>query len=142
MPSQVLSLSAELERLRATLAERDAKNEALYRINDELREQNAELRKQITLLQREVKRLLRGRGGAHLIAEGQETLFGSELPTPVAAPEPAAEHANEAPDGETPDDRIKKGHKPKKRARRPCRVCRSYTSCRRMSVFARIRGCP
>lgn len=118
MPSQALSPSAELERLRATLAERDAKNEALYRINDELRKQNEELRKQITFLRRELERLLRGRGGANLIDEGQGTLFSEELPTPVAEPEPAAEHAHEAPDGETPDDPIKKRHKPKNRARK------------------------
>lgn len=118
MSSQTLSASVDVERLRATLAERDAKNEALYRINAELREQNEELRKQITFLRREFERLLRGRGGAHLIAEGQGTLFGEELPTPVAEPEPAAEHAHEAPDGETPDDQIKKRHKPKNRARK------------------------
>jgi transposase len=118
MPSQTLPPSAEVARLGATLAERDAKNEALYRINAELRKQNEELRKQITFLRRELERLLRGRGGAHLIDEGQGTLFGSELPTPVAEPEPRAQHAHEAPDGETPDDPIKKRHKPKRRARK------------------------
>jgi len=125
MPSQTLSLSVELERIRATLVERGAKNEALYRINDELRKcdkelrkQNEELRKQITLLRREVERLLRGRGGAHLIDEGQGTLFGAELPAAVSDPEPAAEHAHEAPDGETPDDPIKTRHKPKTRAKK------------------------
>ena len=118
MASQTLSPSADVERLRATLAERDAKNEALYRINAELREQNEELRKQITLLRRELERLLRGRGGAHLIAEGQGTLFDSVLPTPIAEPDPAAEYAREAPDGETPDDPIKKRHRPKRRARK------------------------
>jgi hypothetical protein len=70
MPSQTLSPSADVARLRATLAERDAKNEALYRINGELRKQNEELRKQITFLRRELERLLRGRGGANLIDEG------------------------------------------------------------------------
>ena len=111
-------MRATLANRDAKLAERDAKNEALYRINDELRKQNEELRKQITLLRRELQRLLRGRGGANLIDEGQGTLFGADLPTPVAEPEPAAEHAHEAPDGETPDDPIKKRHKPKKRARK------------------------
>jgi len=118
MPSQTLSPSADVARLRATLAERDAKNEALYRINGELRKQNEELRKQITFLRRELERLLRGRGGANLIDEGQGTLFGSELPTPVAEPEPAGQHAHEAPDGETANDPIKKRHKPKRRARK------------------------
>jgi transposase len=118
MPSQTLSPSDELERMRATLAERDAKNEALYRVNDELRTQNEELRKQVTLLRRELQRLLRGRGGANLIDEGQGTLFGADLPTPVAEPEPAPEHAHEAPDGEAPDDPIKKRHMPKQRARK------------------------
>lgn len=104
--------------MRAKLVERDARNEALYRINDELRKQNEELRKQVTLLRREFQRLLRGRGGAHLIDEGQGTLFGADLPTPVAEPEPAPEHVHEAPDGETQDDPIKKRHMPKKRARK------------------------
>jgi transposase len=118
MPSQTMSPLAEVERLRATLAERDAKNEALYRINAELRKQNEELRKQITFLRRELERLLRGRGGANLIDEGQGTLFSAEVPTPVAEPEPAAPHAHEAPDGETPDDPIKRRHQPKQRARK------------------------
>ena len=118
MPPQTLSPSVEVARLRATLAERDAKNEALYRTNDELRKQNEELRKQITFLRRELERFLRGRGGSNLIDEGQGTLFSEELPTPVAEPEPAAEHAHEAPDGETPDDPITKRHKPKNRARK------------------------
>ena len=117
MASQTLSPSVEIERVRATLVERDAKNEALQRVNAELRKQNKELREQLTLLRREVERLLRGRGGAHLIDEGQGTLFSTDLPT-IAEVEPAAKHANEAPDGETPDDPIKKRHKPKQRARK------------------------
>ena len=117
MASQTLSPSVEVERVRATLVERDAKNEALQRVNAELREQNKELREQLTLLRREVERLLRSRGGAHLIDEGQGTLFSTDLPT-IAEVEPVAKHANEAPDGETPDDPIKKRHKPKQRARK------------------------
>ena len=101
---------SEIDYLRNALAESNAKNEAL-------RVQNEELRSQIALLQREIKRLLRGRGGAHLIEEGQGTLFGDDPPAP---PEENAvpPHLNEAPDGETPDDSIKGRNKPKRPARK------------------------
>jgi transposase len=120
MSLETLSPLQEIERLRAALAERDARKEALRRANDELRKQNEELRQQLALLQQEVKRLLRGRGGAHLIDEGQLTLFDSELPALVeeVPADATPEHANEAPDGETPDDPIKTRHKPKRRARK------------------------
>ena len=104
-------------KLLAALRESDAKTEALFKVNAELRKQNEELRKQLTLLRREVERLLRGRGGVPLVDEGQGTLFSADLPT-IAEVDPAAEHANEAPDGETPEDSIKKRHQPRQRARK------------------------
>lgn len=109
MTSLMQSSGFDIDRLRSALAESNALNEAL-------RVQNEELRRQIALLQREIKRLLRGRGGAHLIDEGQGTLFGTDLPAPVEEVALSA-HLNEAPDGETPDDTIKNRHKPKRRAR-------------------------
>lgn len=118
MSSETLSLPNEIERLNARITERTAKVEALYKANSELRAQNEELRKQVTLLTREMKRLLQTRSGGHMLDQGQGNLFGGDLPVPVAEVDVTPPHANEAPDGETPTDSIKKRHKPKRCSRK------------------------
>jgi transposase len=66
------------------------------------------------LLERALKELLRRRTGLDLDAPGQlQLLFGE--PT---APDETPPHATEAPDGETPEDPIKKRHCPKRAARK------------------------
>ncbi len=119
MSPDVLSAQAEINGLRALLAERTATQAALRAEIAELRKQNEELRNLIGLFRRELERLKRDHRGAHRIDEGQSTLFSSDLPPIVAEvpEEPTPAHANEAPDGETPDDPIKNRDKPKRRAR-------------------------
>lgn len=116
MVTETVDHALENERLRAAQIESAAKIDALARDNALLREQNEELRRQNQLLQREFKRLLAKRRATGAEADGQGDLFSDDLPSNVedlAVPP----HLNEAPDGETPDDPIKKGHKPKRPAR-------------------------
>lgn len=70
MVSEAKNLADELAALRAAVAERDAKIEALIHANKALRDQNGELRKDLTTLRREVQRLLKARSGVQTIAEG------------------------------------------------------------------------
>ena len=108
----------ELEQLKSVLVEQLAKDEALQQINAALREQNDELRKELRLLRAEIKRICGGRRGTgHRIAEGQLTLFGNNS-IPADQSPPPSEHANEAPDGETPDDKVRDKNKPRRRARK------------------------
>lgn len=94
------------------LAERDATIEAQRVLIEQLRADYESLARQ-------VKRLYANRGSGHLIAEGQLTFFGTK-PSKEDAPEedPGPEHVNEAPDGETADDSIKRRNKPKRLAKK------------------------
>lgn len=107
----------EFKRLRSALAERDA----MLADRDA---QIARLASDLQLLQAHMKRLLAGRGGSHLIAEGQGVLFPDAPPaeTDVAADDAADEAESDAPqdDDETPDDELASegGDRPKSRSRR------------------------
>jgi transposase len=106
-----VALSTE-QRLLSVIAERDATIEAQ-------RVLIVQLRADFELLTRQVKQLLASRGSGHSIAEGQLTFFGakpSEEEAPDAEPQP--EYVSEAPDGETPDDSIKRRNKPKRLAKK------------------------
>ena len=96
----------EFQRLRSALAERDA----MLTDRDAL---IAQLASDLQLLQAHVKRLLAGRGGSHLIAEGQGALF-SDAQTEMGVTDDddaddadeeteseASPDADETPDGET-----------------------------------------
>jgi len=105
------SLTA-LSKRDAVIAERDATIEAQRVLISGLRAENKQLQSDFALLTRQVKRLLTSRGGGHMIAEGQLTFFDAKLEE--EAPEVAPEHVDEAPDGEAPDDSIKRRNKPKR----------------------------
>lgn len=64
------------------------------------------------LLERALKEALRRRNGAAADSPGQLALLFGDPPAEETPP-----HAAEAPDGETPADRIKKRHKPRRPAR-------------------------
>lgn len=98
------------ERLLGVIAERDATIGAQ-------RIEIGKLRTETALLRREVKRLLANTRGGHLISEGQLTLFESPTVEEVET-ETNLEHLSEAPDGETPDDSIKRRNKPKRPSRK------------------------
>jgi transposase len=89
-----------LDEQAAAIADRDAKIE--------------ELASNLRVLEGHLKRLLAGRAGRTLFAEGQGDLFPEE----AAAAEEIPEHAGEAPDGETAQDVIKRRHRPKSPARK------------------------
>jgi len=116
MSSKTLSATAQLEQAQAALAEEKAINDALRHTNTLLRTEIEELRKELRLLRRKLKQALGSRSDDHLIDKGQLTLFG-DAPDPQETTPPPSEHMNEAPDGETPEDRIKERHKPKRPAR-------------------------
>lgn len=116
MSPETLSPALENARLRAELAEEKAKSEALRQLNALLRTQLEELTKEVRLLRSQIKQLRGGRSDGHRIDDGQLSLFG-DISAPAEVP-PPSEHANEAPDGETPEDKIQPLHKPKRQARR------------------------
>jgi len=108
----------------ATLQQRLAESQAALADRDAL---VALLASDLKTLREQVERWLAGRGKGHLINEGQAVLF----PDAPAGEESAegeqgegpddgenAEHADEAPDGETPADRTQKQHRPKTPSRR------------------------
>lgn len=113
------ALLLENNELRAQLAKRDAK---LVDRDAELVDREAKIEQlshDLQALVAHLNRLLAGRGGAHLIASGQGVLFPSEsAPEEEALEEETSEHANEAPDGETAEDKVKRSHRPKKPARK------------------------
>jgi len=116
MSSHTLSLEAENARLKRLLEESEARCKDLEQKNETLSDQVAALVNEVRFLRSEVKRLLAGhRGSGHRIAEGQLTLFGP--PVPPAEQPPPSEHVDEAPDGETPHDTIRKQDKPKQTSR-------------------------
>ena len=116
--SSVAELESALQRAESKLAERDAQNEALRKRNAELTAELKKLRREFTAFKSEVKRLLEHvPNSKQLIDEGQLSLFDGVGPEELA-PEETPEHADEAPDGETPDDSIRGRHKPKKRAKK------------------------
>jgi len=107
-----LVTETEITRLRALLVDEKAKGGTLLQVNRELRTALDEMQKELRLLRGHIKQLRGGWRRGHLLAEGQGTLFGA--PTAAdASVVVAPEHVDEAPDGETPFDRIKKRHKPK-----------------------------
>lgn len=109
-----IKLRVQLDERVAEVSERDV---ALVERNAELVDRDAkieQLAEQLRVLETHLKRLLAGRTGAQLLAEGQSLLFSTE-----SAPEEATpEHTNEAPDGETADDKVKRAHRPKRPARK------------------------
>ena len=131
------SLQQENEALRAQVLERDeqlaTRDEQLLERDKQLLERDArvdELQRQVEelvaklkltarehrLLAEKLARLHALRKRVPLLAPGQGVLQFDEL-----VPEPEAEqppHVNEAPDGETPDDKIRKRHRHKQRARK------------------------
>jgi len=107
-----------LAAIEATLAERNAQNEALRKRNADLAEELKRVRREFTHFRNEVKRLLGHEPKSkHLIDEGQLPLF-DDIGPKEPEPEPVPEHVGEAPDGETPDDSIRHRHKPKRRSRK------------------------
>jgi len=94
--AQLLDRDAQLAERDAQLIDRDAKIE--------------ELARHLRLLETQLKRILAGRGADQRIQEGQGVLFAP----PTAPAEEIPEHANEAPDGETPADKVKRAHRPKR----------------------------
>ena len=120
MSPELRSFESETARMRAELAEERAKSHALAQLNAVQRGEIERLKKDLRLLRNQIKQLLGGRTKSHVIAEGQLSLFG-DPPEALDVPEEAPaqpEHVDEAPDGETRDDKIKNGHKPKRRAHR------------------------
>ena len=102
-------------------AERDATIEAQRIQIKNQRAENKQLKTDLALLTAQVKRLLANTRGNPLLADGQLTLFGgkpTEEPAAEPTPEPEHEHLDEAPDGETPNDSIKRRNKPKRPARK------------------------
>ena len=116
--SSVAELQAALQRSESKLAERGAQNEGLRKRNAELEAELKKIRREFTIFRKEVQQLLgHVPKSKHLVDEGQLSLFGGigpEEPEPDVTPE----HANEAPDGETPDDSIRNRDKPRKRAKK------------------------
>jgi transposase len=94
----------------ALLAERDAM------LADE-RKKVAQLQQDLALLKREIERLLRGGRRNDKLAPGQGVLFPVD-PLPETSEDPTPEHANEAPDGETPADPIRRRCQPATPARK------------------------
>jgi len=100
------------------LAERDATIETQQAQNNDQRAEIAQLKADLALLSAQVKRLLANTGRNSLLAEGQLNLFGGNPTEEESEVESKPEHLNEAPDGETPTDSIKRRNKPKRPARK------------------------
>ena len=108
------ALLLENNKLRAQLDEREVAattRDAMLVDRDAKIEQLAD---QLRVLEAHLKRLLAGRGGAQLLVEGQGILFPAEQLPGQETPE----HANEAPDGETAEDKVKRHHRPKRPAKK------------------------
>jgi transposase len=111
---EVLALRETLVDTQTTLAQREQRIAALEQQAAVLSQALAAAAREKALLERTLRDLLRRRTGLDLDAPGQlQLLFGEP-----AAPEETPPHADEAPDGETPDDRISKRHRPKRAARK------------------------
>ncbi|MCP5041372.1 MAG: IS66 family transposase [bacterium] len=117
MSSHTLSQELQIERMSAALAEEKAKSEAFQQVNSVLLARIEEFKKELRLLRAQLKQLRGGHGPGHRIDEGQLTLFGDDA-VPADQSPPPSEHSNEAPDGETPEDKIKERNKPKRRSRK------------------------
>jgi len=102
-----MSLEAEVETLRRETTE-------LRAINADQHDQIERFKQDIESLQQQLRRLLSGRRHGDTHAEGQGLLFPPEEEHELVAPE----HLNEAPDGETPEDSIKKANRPERPARK------------------------
>ena len=119
MPSvDVTSLAAEHAKVLVQLKESYATIEAFRKQNAELREIIKHQARDIALLKANFEKLLGGRApGVPEIDAAQLTMFDG-----VGPPEPeeieVPDHVGEAPDGETPDDKIRNRDKPKNRATR------------------------
>jgi len=113
-------LARELQVLSEALVAREAKIAELERDKLALEQQTQELSRALrsasretALLQQALKDALRKRTGIDLDAPGQlRLLFGEEAQTQETPP-----HAEEAPDGETPHDAIRRRHRPQRPAR-------------------------
>ncbi len=120
MPSaDVTSLAAEHAKVLVQLKESYATIEAFRKQNDKLREIIKHQSRDIALLKANFEKLLGGRApDVPEIDADQLTMFDG-----VGPPEPeeieVPNHVGEAPDGETPDDKIRNRDKPKDRATRP-----------------------
>lgn len=68
----------------------------------------------LAALEARFEQLVAGRSANHTLAEGQGVLFPAE----VLPEDDTPAHANEAPDGETPDDKIKRRCRPKSPAQK------------------------
>jgi len=114
-------LKEQLEKRDAKYAERDATIEVQRLRIENLHAENKQLKADLALLTAQVQRLLANTRGNPLLADGQLTLFGGKLTeeaTTEPTPEPEHEHLDEAPDGETPNDSIKRRNKPKRSSRK------------------------
>ena len=113
-------LEREVAALRAAVSAERAKIAQLERERSALQQQARELSvalkaaaREKKLLEAVIKDALRRRTGLDLDAPGQlRLLFGEE-----AEPEPTPPYADEAPDGETPEDSIRQRHRPRRVAR-------------------------
>lgn len=105
------ALQLEIKNLEAQLADRDA---AIIDRDAKIEE----LARDLKTLQDHVKRLLSGRGGSHLIVEGQGVLF--PLDSNLTEQEDVSEDAAETDGGEKDEDEDKDGDrdKPTKRSKR------------------------
>lgn len=120
MPAtDVALLAAEHAKVLAQLKESRATIEAFRKQNAELREIIKQQARDIALLKANFAKLLGGRApGVPEIDVAQLTLFDGVGPPELEEIE-VPDHVGEAPDGETPDDKIRNRDKPKNRATRP-----------------------
>jgi transposase len=112
--SATRELQREVRELHATLAQRDARIAALEQRATLLAQELAATSREKALIEQALKEALRRRTGRDLDDPAQLRLLFGEPPAPEVTPP----HADEAPDGETPDDRIAKRHRPRRAARR------------------------
>lgn len=124
MSQGVAQQSSEVDELKKIIALHVEARAEQAAIIEALQKQNEELRAIIAKQARDIKALatyIKSKTGATLrppdIPEGQQLLFeefGLDVPDEVEVPE----HVDEAPDGETEDDKIRGRDKPKNRSRK------------------------
>lgn len=106
-------LERENQTLRTRVEQLEQRNESLEHRTEVLSEALSKAAREKALLERKLKELLRKRTGLDLDAPGQQwMLFGEP-----GQPEETPEHADEAPDGETPNDAVRLRHRPKRKVR-------------------------